>query len=82
MKITTEFNLGQEVYILNRDNLYDPIIKAEVRSISIDSTSINYHLYTTCGNYERDTTEIFTTFQEAKKALIEEISELEEVKYD
>ena len=80
MKITTEFNLGQQVYILNRDNLYDPIIKAEVRSISIDRTSISYHVYTTYGDYER-ADEIFTTFQEAKEALIEQISELEESKY-
>lgn len=82
MEITTEFNLGQEVYILHRDNLYDPIVKAEIRSISIDRTSINYHLYTAYDNYERDTSEIFTTFQEAKEALIKEISELEEIKYD
>jgi len=81
MKITTEFNLGQQVYILNRDNLYDPIIKVEVRSISIDRTSISYHVYTRYGDYERDTDEIFTTFEEAKKALIEQISELEESKY-
>lgn len=84
MEITTKFDLGQEVYILNRDNLYDPIVKVEVRSILIDRTSINYHLYTRYGNdsYERDTNEVFTTFQEAKEALIKEISELEEIKYD
>ena len=82
MEITTEFSLGQQVYIFDRNNLYDPIIKAEVTSISIDRLSIDYYVYAYNGDRKRVSSDIFATFEEAKKALIEEISELEEIKYE
>ena len=82
MILETEFNINQKVYILNPDNLYEPILRGEIVSITVDKTeSVEYTIITDYSREERRA-EIFRTFQEAKEALIEEISELEERKYE
>lgn len=85
MILETEFSIDQKVYILNPDNLYDPILKGEIVSITIDKAGpVEYTIEITGYGllpYEKRTGQIFKTFQEAKEALIEQISELEESKY-